>query len=154
MWRHLHPGHDSSGLLAAQRTQRTCAREGNVVCTARQQQALCADWLLTCSAIPPKLGTASKPFAGQLHSCSAAACLVFCQGIASVYCAHFCQLDLVECRFSHERQNWKHSAWLHPVLAWMEASRLPTAWLQVTVLLLSPSPATAEARRQCLSHCR
>ena len=79
---------------------------------------------------------------------TAAICLV-CQRIASVHCAQSCRLQQVKCRSSHERPSWKHSAWLHPVLAWMEALPLPTAWLQVTLLQLSLSPVTAKTRRQC-----
>ena len=151
VWQHLLPARNSIGLLAAQHMQRMYARRGwyCLYCTSAAY-VLCHS-LLTCSATPPEPGTASKlelPFAEQLHSCSAATaaiCLIPCQRIASVHCAQSCRLQQVKCRSSHVRQSWKHSAWLHPVLAWKEALPLPTAWLQVTLLQLVFSPATAKA---------
>ena len=151
VWQHLLPARNSIGLLAAQHMQRMYARRGwyCLYCTSAAY-VLCHS-LLTCSATPPEPGTASKlelPFAEQLHSCSAATaaiCLIPCQRIASVHCAQSCRLQQVKCRSSHVRQSWKHSAWLHPVWAWMEALLLPTAWLQVTLLQLVFSPATAKA---------
>ncbi len=153
------PWHNSIGQLAAQHMQRMYARRGCYCLYCMLAACVLCYWSLTCSATPPEPGTASKhelPFAKQLHSCSAATaaiCLVPCQRIASVHCAQSCRLQQVKCRSSHERPSWKHSAWLHPVLAWKEALPLPTAWLQVTLLQLSLSPATAKAQRQCPSHC-